>query len=380
MHLSAESMMRTLIRVLGCIGLACWPGLVAAQPSGPPTRVAAAPTAAETATVEAGTALHDQGKFEAAIAKYEEVLKLSPDNMTALYELAYSFAATKEFEKSLAAASRGAEYKSELLPMFYDLIGAAYDSMGDAQQAIKAYKKGIQIVPDAAMLHYNMGVTYLESLKNSDEGRHALERAAALDPGQPDFHLMLGQVFQSSGYATPAFLAFSTYLILEPAGPRALSAYGFWRTVLRGGVETGQIRSPDGVVRDSAASSATAARPSKTDEGDFADFEAEITRDQRGVVAAMDNGAEEIPPLLKHVDHLLTVLAARTPGQDGGKFAATYYLPFFAELKAKNYVEPFVYWAIQRAPVIGVREWLTANQDRVREFVMWSRSYRWPKP
>ena len=62
--------------------------------------------------------------------------------MTALYELAFSFAANKEFEKSLAAATRGAEYQSDLLPMFYDLIGAAYDSMGDPQKAIDAYKKG----------------------------------------------------------------------------------------------------------------------------------------------------------------------------------------------------------------------------------------------
>jgi tetratricopeptide (TPR) repeat protein len=373
-------MMRTAIRVLGCIGLAWWPGLVGAQPSGPPTRVAAAPTAAEAATIEAGAALHDQGKFEAAIAKYEEVLKLSPDNMTALYELAYSFAGNKEFEKSLAAASRGAEYQSDLLPMFYNLIGAAYDSLGDSPKAIDAYKKGIQIVPNAAVLHYNMGITYLESLKNPDEARHALEKAAAIDPRQPEFHLTLGQVFQSSGYLTPAFLAFSTYLVLEPAGPRALSAYGFWRAILRGGVETGQSRPPDGVARDGAAPPATAAKPSKTDEGDFADFEAEITRDQRVVVAAMDNGAEELPPLLAHVNHLLTVLAARTPERDRGKFSATYYLPFFAELKARNYVEPFVYWAIQRAPVSGVREWITANQDRVRDFVTWSRNYPWPKP
>src|SRR5437773_453841 len=121
MHVSARSAMRLPIRILGCLALAAWPALVAAQPSGPPTRVSSASTPAEDATIEAGTRLHDQGEYDQAIAKYEEVLKLSPANMTALYELAYSFAANKEFEKSLAAATRGAEYESELLPMFYDL-------------------------------------------------------------------------------------------------------------------------------------------------------------------------------------------------------------------------------------------------------------------
>ena len=95
--------MRILIRTLLCLGVALAPIVAAAQSSGPPTRTSTASTSAETATIEAGIKLHDAGKFEEAIARYEEVLKLSPANMTALYELAYSFAANKEYEKSLAA-------------------------------------------------------------------------------------------------------------------------------------------------------------------------------------------------------------------------------------------------------------------------------------
>ena len=119
---------------------------------------------------------------------------------------------------------------------------------------------------------------------------------------------------------------------------------------------------------------------SKTDEGDFADFEAAIPRSQQTVIAEMDGGAEEMPPFLAHVNRLFALLAARPPERNRGTFAAGYYVPFFAELKVRNYVEPFVYWAIQRAPVAGVREWLAANQGRVQEFVTWARGYAWPKP
>jgi tetratricopeptide (TPR) repeat protein len=348
------------------------PAVVSAQST--PTRTATASTPAETATIEAGIKLHDAGKFEEAIAKYEEVLKLSPANMTALYELSYSFAANKEYEKSLAAATRGTEYQSELLPMFYDLIGGAYDLMGETQKAIDAYKRGIQIVPDASMLYFNMGVTYLESLKNPVEARRAVEKAIALEADQPEFHLVLGQVFQTGGYPAPAFLAFSTYLILDPAGPRALAAYGFWRAILRGEFDMGQTASA-GQPRPPAAAQPGAA---KTDEGDFGDFESAIKRSQQTVIAEMDRGSDELPPFLAHVNRIVAMLADRPA--DRASFVGTYYLPFFAELKAKNFVEPFVYWSMQRAPVPGVREWITSHQSEVREFVTWSRNYHWPKP
>jgi tetratricopeptide (TPR) repeat protein len=368
--------MRMFFRVLGVLSISLLPAAVAAQSS--PTRAATPSTAADTATIEAGIKAHDAGKFDEAIAKYEEVLKLSPANMTALYELAYSFAGNKEYEKSLAAATRGTEYQSELLPMFYDLIGSAYDSMGEPQKAIEAYRKGIQIVPDAAVLYYNMGVTYLESLKNADEGRRALEKAVALNPGQPEFHLMLGQVFQTNGYPTPALLAFSTYLVLDPTGSRALSAYGFWRAILRGGIETGQSATPAGQMRQAPAP--PQAKPVKTDEGDFSEFESAITRSQQTVIAEMDGGSGEVPSFLAHVNRLLALLAERSADRDRSTFVGTYYLPFFAELKAKNFVEPFIYWSMQRAPVPGVRDWITAHQTEVREFVTWSRNYSWPKP
>jgi tetratricopeptide (TPR) repeat protein len=366
--------MRIIFRSVALLLLLAWPGFAAAQAA--PSRVATASTPADTATIEAGIKLHDQGKFDEAIAKYEEVLKLSPANMTALYELAFSFAANKEYEKSLAAATRGVEYQSELLPLFYDLIGSAYDSVGEPQKAVDAYKRGIQIVPDAPMLYYNMGVTYLESLKNPDEARRSLEKAIALDPKQPEFHLMLGQVFQSNGYATSALLAFSTYLILEPTGPRALTAYGFWRVILRGGLAVMSQGAPSaGQMRAPASPDA---KPLKSDEGDFRDFEAAITRSQQTVIEAMDRDSEEMPPLLAQVNGLMALLAARPA--DRTTFSGGYYVPFFAELKAKNFVEPFVYWSMQRAPVSGVREWISAHQSQVREFVTWSRNYSWPKP
>jgi hypothetical protein len=121
-------------------------------------------------------------------------------------------------------------------------------------------------------------------------------------------------------------------------------------------------------------------KAAKADEGDFTAFEAAITTSEQTVIAEMDRGAEELPPFVAQVKQLVAMLAQRAPESDRTRFASSHYVPFFAELNAKNYVEPFIYWSMQRAPVSGVRDWLTTHQAEVKEFVAWSRAYAWTKP
>lgn len=67
---------------------------------------------------------------------------------------------------------------------------------------------------------------------------------------------------------------------------------------------------------------------------------------------------------------------------DEGKFdqAIAQYLdlPYFIALKQNNLIEPFVYGTLQRAPISGVPEWLTANRARVGEFLAFTKTYQWP--
>lgn len=367
--------MRNAIQILACVLLTALPSAVWAQGVlGAPTRTAAATTPQQDAALRNGIALHDQGKFDEAIAVYDGILKENPGNMTALYELAYSLGEKKDYAKSIEAARRGTEFKSEQLPLFYDLLGSAYDQMGDPRQAVEAYRQGVRVVPDAGILYYNMGVTYLESLKQPDEARLALEQALRLEPTQTPIHLLLGQVFQSSGYPVPGLLAFATYLVLDPGGPESLRAYGFMRALLRGGVQSGPAGMQDAGVRPT-----TPKTPSKTDEGDFTTLEAQIAANQRNFLGQLDAGMPEIQALVGQIDKLLASIAVRDLTRDRATFAGRHYLPYFAELKRRGFSEAFIYWAIQRAPVDGVQPWLAANEAKVKAFLEWTRGYKWPE-
>jgi len=343
----------------------------AGQTYPPPTRPAAPSTPDQDAALRAGTALHDQGKYDEAIARYQQVLTQNPGNMTALYELAFTYAAKDDHQKALENARRGIVYKSPQLALFYDLIGSSLDSMGQPAQAIDAYKKGVEYVPRAANLYYNMAVTYYESLKKPDEARHALEKAVGIEPTNADTELLLGQIFETAGYRTPAFFALSTFLIIRPAGQDTLQGYGVWRRLLRAGMEP--VR---GTARGSAGTAAPQP-PAKADEGNFADVDRQFALSQVAAQDAVDKGRSEIDALVAQIDSILTRIAAHQPADDRS-FVWTHYAPYFIELKEKNFVQPFVYWISQRAPVSGVREWLEANPARLREYLDWTLQYQWP--
>jgi tetratricopeptide (TPR) repeat protein len=355
----------------GALTLALLAGAASLQAQDAPTRVPAETTAQQEETLRAGIELHDQGKFDEAILKYRDVLTQSPSNVTALFELSYSYLAKKDFDQALEFARRGAEYKSELLPMFYDVMASALDSQGQPQQAVDMYRRGIALAPDASQLYFNMAVTYRESLNQPNEARLALEKAAAIEPMHPAVQLLLGQVFQSSGYTTPAFLALSKFLVLDPRGSQALAGYGLWRALLKGGVDP----IPDAIAGSSPMKMPPAA---KSDEGDFAAFEAQLAPTHAAFMRKLDQGTPEIQALVAQVDQLLGTLPASPSGPAAQSFVNVHYVPFFVALRERKFVEPFVYWASQRAPVPGVTDWLRANETRVREFVQWASTYDWP--
>jgi hypothetical protein len=122
-----------------------------------------------------------------------------------------------------------------------------------------------------------------------------------------------------------------------------------------------------------------AAAAAKTDEGDFSSVDAQLAPSHAVFMQKLDAGTPEIEALVAQVDRVFGALPAEPSGPAARSFVNTHYVPFFLALKQQNYVEPFVYWASQRAPVPGVTEWLRANESTVRQFLDWASRYSWPK-
>ncbi len=176
-----------------------------------------------------GMTLHDQGKFEEAIKKYDEALKILPYDAILTYEKAYS----------LTAMGNKAEAKEQLenlfkqgktddaLSMPYMLYANLLDYDGKAMQALEAFDKALEYVSpsDVAgiqLINYNKALT-LYNLKDEDKAKIAnrtqqifnhLYNSIECTPTHPGSYNLYGRITADEGVYSKAIACFGINALL----------------------------------------------------------------------------------------------------------------------------------------------------------------------
>jgi tetratricopeptide (TPR) repeat protein len=312
---------------------------------------------------------HDKGSYDGAIATYLEILKENPDDVSALYELGFSYSAKGDYQKSLDIANRGAQYKSDLLPGFYTLMGNDFDHLGQAEKAIKVYREGIKQFPTSVQLHYNLAIA-LVGVKKVDEAKKSFKDALLIKPDHPSSHFVLSQLYQNGNYKIPALLAACRFLVLEPRTVRSASALKMVEQLIQGGAQQGTEPNKVTIFLEPGG---------KTDEGDFNAVMTALSLLAAARYLDENKNKTEIQLFVNKVSTLLAVIAESVSKQKSSGFAWDYYRPYFSEMANRKFVEPFCYYISQSNDSDEVERWLTLNAERVREFLTWSNSYQWAK-
>ncbi len=126
-------------------------------------------------------ALHQEGKPEAAIVIYQEHLACQPDDAQAIYLLGTALLQLGKGEESIEYLKR-AEDKFPHIPDVPNNAGIAYQSIGDWEQAEKAFQRSIQINPDYGQAYFNYG-SLLHQNGRLQEAEQNLKQAVRLSPG-----------------------------------------------------------------------------------------------------------------------------------------------------------------------------------------------------
>lgn len=359
--------MRTLVvLVLALAGVAEQGPLGDAPVIAAPTKQAPPMTDEERSTLNAGIALLNEKQYDQAIAKYRTVLAANPDSAGAMYEIALALTQKGDYASAIEMALKSATYDTVDLAKCLALVGTAFDLAGEPRKAIDVYDRAIAIVPAAGTLHYNKAVAELQGLKDPARALASLKRGAAADPSHATTQQMLGRFFGSDDLRTPAVMAFSRFLILEPQSARTPEIYKLWYTLLNGNVRQGA----DGRLE-------VAVNPNKkTSEGNVFQLDTFIALSQIAAGAM----PPETPPgerLVRLFTSYLNAVAGHDAGADASTFLWTYYMPYFRQMREREFIEPFVYHVSQGVGMPGAREWVAANRLRVDAFLAWDKAYTW---
>jgi predicted O-linked N-acetylglucosamine transferase (SPINDLY family) len=199
---------------------------------------------------------HQAGKNEEAIAGYDEILRLEPDYVPALYlrsvlersvgdiagardRLHAALAVSPRFVEARAAladvevtlgnaeaaasvARKGLESDGDS-PLLWRALGHAALAEQDAGGAITAFSRAVDLEPTHAETHYNHGVA-LQMARRTSEAARAYQRALALQPGFVSAEFNLGVVFDQQGQGDAAIAVYSNVLKRAPAHARAYKA------------------------------------------------------------------------------------------------------------------------------------------------------------
>ncbi|WP_400191434.1 tetratricopeptide repeat protein [Hymenobacter sp. B81] len=322
--------------------------------------------------VREGTKLHDAGRFEEAVAKYQEALKLEPGSGLAQYELAMTYNSMGRNEEAAKLCRALLATPQSATAEVYVTYGNVLDAQKKPKEAIRIYEQGIKRFPEVELLHFNLGIAQYGQ-QQTEAAVASLQRAVQLQPQHASAHLFLGLLTAETGNRVPAILELARFLMLEPQGRRASTYLPHFDKLMRAGAEkTGD----NSITLNVSKQTLDAAQKGKGADN-FAQAEMMLS-----MMAALDydDKHKDKTPTARMAEKLDRLIGSFAEKDTRKGFVWEYYVPYFLEMKRRDFVPAFTYF-IRSAHTDqpDVQQWLDAHSAEVAALREWSKNYEWGK-
>lgn len=317
--------------------------------------------------VKEGVALHDEGKYQEALEKYKRALQIDKKGSTAYYEMGYTYQAMKQYDLAIKAYDKVIKIgeQTETLLTAYMNKATILDDTGRPKDALKLYKKIIDIYPNHYLLHYNFGITNFR-LENFEEAETAFANAILLNPGHASSHRALGSLLQYLNKRPQALLAQYFFLLVEPKTDRGAESYANLTELLQKGVEK--------VGGESANKININLSPAFIEGEDTSFALAEMMLSASAALRYMEKNKGKSDEQL-FVDQTNSFFSILSESQEKNKdrhegIYWEFYVNFFAKLQKAGHVEAFCYHISQSEGEV-VEKWMKENGEKIDAFYKW---------
>jgi antitoxin component YwqK of YwqJK toxin-antitoxin module len=178
--------------------------------------------------IHKGIELHDSESYEEAIDEYKKVHPGDSAFAWAVYEIGFAYSALQEYDSVIKYCQKGLDLNEPYYnTSLYNILGTAYDEMGEQGKALEIYDRAIVEMPNSYNLYFNRALVYMNDsqyVKAFNDLKHALD----INPMHASSHLQLAYLALNEGLYAQALMAAGVYFTLEPTGSRANSTLSFF--------------------------------------------------------------------------------------------------------------------------------------------------------
>lgn len=130
-----------------------------------------------------GVSFLEQGEYEKALATFDKVIALDPQNVSAWYNKGAALIGLRRYDEGLLACENTIKFNPQNA-FAWSNKGIALIGLGRYEEAIQAFDKAIELNPKLKGAWYNKG-TALENLGRNEEAKVAFNKASELSADAP---------------------------------------------------------------------------------------------------------------------------------------------------------------------------------------------------
>ncbi|MCX8487077.1 MAG: tetratricopeptide repeat protein, partial [Crocinitomicaceae bacterium] len=170
--------------------------------------------------ISEGVKYYDSRNYDAAVQQYQKALKIDSKSELANYELALTYAAMKDYRAALSYCEVAIEANGKNILAAYLIKGSCLDELGQTEESIKLFEKGIKKFGYDHLLCYNLGMDYYR-MGDLAKAQEIIEHGIETKKSHASSHMLLGYVLADQGMKVKSILALHYFLLLEPTSNRS---------------------------------------------------------------------------------------------------------------------------------------------------------------
>jgi len=294
--------------------------------------------------IKEGIQLHDDEKYDKAIAKYKLVHELDTNYFFAQYEISLALLAQKKYEEAAELSKSLIAQKTDQ-EMQYNILGSALDNLKRFDESIEAYNQGLKKYPYNDNLLFNRSVVF-ESKKEIKKSIDSHIQHLAQNPFYASTHLRLGVLCLKEGFYTQSMMSLATFLLLEPASGRSLNVLNVFNNLASLALDDAVTEKSEGLVNE-------------FEDIDFLVKNKVALNKKYKVPADLDF------PMVKQL-YLVIEKINEQKSDLGDGFWAKFYAPFFIELYKLNKFNHYSMYLLISSTNEQVQKKLKKNIEKIK--------------